>query len=102
MSYRLTYELHVPHGPATGIFQPGFMSYADEKMQKDLLKAMDFHSLGDFKEFLGKTCDIGNVSELEYSLVIENSIKDILSEPARIAKVPYHVDRDVLEAIASN
>ena len=102
MSYRLTYEMHVPHGPATGIFQPGFMSYADVKTQHDLLKAMDFRDLEEFRSFLGKTCDIGNVSELDYSLIIENSIKDILSEPARIAKVPYHVDRDILESIASN
>lgn len=101
LSYRLTYGANVAHGPATGIFQPGFMSYADEKTQKTLLKAMDFVSLQDFKTFLGKTCDIGNISELDYSILVENSIKDILSEPARISKVPYPVNREVLENIVS-
>jgi len=30
LSYRLTYELGMPHGMAIGVFEPGFMKYADE------------------------------------------------------------------------
>lgn len=101
LSYRLTYLKNVPHGPATGIFQPGFMSYADERTVRTLLRAMDFQTLDDLKAFLGKTCDLGNISELDYSIIVENSIKDILSEPARIKKVPYPVNREVLEDIVS-
>ena len=52
LSYRLTFEANVAHGPATGIFQPGFISHADEKTQKELFRAMDFRGLEDFKEFL--------------------------------------------------
>ena len=101
LSYRLTYEAGVAHGPATGIFQPGFIRHADQETQKTLLGAMGFRDLEEFKSFLGKTCDIGNISDLDYSLIIENSIKDILADPARIEKVPYHVDREVLEDIVS-
>ncbi len=101
LSYRLTYQAGIAHGPATGIFQPGFMSYADEKTQKSLLRAMDFRDLNEFREFLGKTCDIKGISDLDYSLIIENSIKDILSEPARMEKVPYPVNREVLENMVS-
>ena len=101
LSYRLTYQAGIAHGPATGIFQPGFMSYADEKTQKALLRAMDFRNLNEFREFLGKTCDIKGISDLDYSLIIENSIKDILSEPARVEKVPYPVNREVLENMVS-
>lgn len=101
LSYRLTYQAGIAHGPATGIFQPGFMSYADEKTQKALLRAMDFCDLNEFREFLGKTCDIKGISDLDYSLIIENSIKDILSEPARMEKVPYPVNREVLENMVS-
>ena len=101
LSYRLTYQAGIAHGPATGIFQPGFMSYADEKTQKALLRAMDFRNLNEFREFLGKTCDIKGISDLDYSLIIENSIKDILSEPARMEKVPYPVNREVLENMVS-
>ena len=101
LSYRLTYHAGIAHGPATGIFQPGFMSYADEKTQKALLRAMDFRDLNEFREFLGKTCDIKGISDLDYSLIIENSIKDILSEPARMEKVPYPVNREVLENMVS-
>lgn len=101
LSYRLTYSGGVAHGPATAIFQPGFVSFADEKTQTALFRAMGFSDIEEFKTFLGKTCDIGNVSELDYSLLIENSIKDILSEPARIEKVPYPVNREVLENIVS-
>lgn len=101
LSYRLTYQAGIAHGPATGIFQPGFMSYADEKTQKALLRAMDFRDLNEFREFLGKTCDIKGISDLDYSLIIENSIKDILSEPARMEKVPYPVNREVLENMVS-
>ncbi len=101
LSYRLTYQAGIAHGPATGIFQPGFMSYADEKTQKSLLRAMDFRDLNEFREFLGKTCDIKGISDLDYSLIIENSIKDILSDPARMEKVPYPVNREVLENMVS-
>lgn len=101
LSYRLTYQAGVAHGPATGIFQPGFIKYADEETQKQLLRAMDFKDLDEFKAFLGKTCDIGNISDLDYSLIVENSIKDILADPARIEKVPYPVNREVLEDIVS-
>ena len=62
---------------------------------------MDFKDLDEFKAFLGKTCDIGNISDLDYSLIVENSIKDILADPARIEKVPYPVNREVLEDIVS-
>ena len=41
LSYRLTYEARLPHGIACGIFQPGFMSFADEKDRRELLRAMD-------------------------------------------------------------
>ena len=101
LSYRLTYEARVPHGIACGIFQPGFMSFADEKDRRDLLRAMDFKDMDAFKSFLGKTCDLSDLTDLEYSLNVENSIKDILSAPARIERVPYPVDREVLEAIVS-
>lgn len=100
LSYRLTYEARVAHGPATGIFQPGFISFADEKTQKELFRAMDFKDMDDFKSFLGKTCDIGNITDVEYSILVENSIKDILAAPERIKKVPYPVNREVLENIA--
>ncbi len=101
LSYRLTYEAGIKHGPATGIFQPGFMRFADEDTQKKLLKAMDFASLDEFKAFLGKTCDIKGLGDMQYSLLVENSIKDILADPKRIEKVPYPVDREVLESIVS-
>ncbi len=101
LSYRLTFSAGVAHGPACGIFQPGFVSYADEKTKKTLLRAMDFTDIDSFKEFLGAACDIGNISEIDYSINIENSIKDILADPARIKKVPYHVDREILERIVS-
>lgn len=101
LSYRLTYQAHIAHGPATGIFQPGFLGHADEKTRDTLLRAMDFSDINDFKRFLGATCDIRGISEIEYGIIVENSIKDILREPARINKVPYHVDREVLESIVS-
>lgn len=101
LSYRLTYQAGIAHGPATGIFQPGFISHADEDSQKKLLKAMDFKDIDDLRDFLGRTCDINGISDLDYSLIVENSIKDILAEPARIKKVPYPVNREILEEIVS-
>ena len=101
LSYRLTYQAGIKHGPATGIFQPGFMKYADEDTQKKLLMAMDFDDLDDFRYFLGNVCDIGRISETDYGIIVENSIKDILRDQARIDKVPYMVNREVLEDIVS-
>lgn len=101
LSYRLTYQAGIAHGPATGIFQPGFVSYADEYTQKKLLRAMDFADMTGFKKFLGLTCDINGINEVDYGIIVENSIKDILKEPARIEKVPYPVNREILENIVS-
>ena len=101
LSYRLTYQAGIAHGPATGIFQPGFVKYADEMTQKKLLRAMDFADLDSFKTFLGKTCDIKGINEIDYGIIVENSIKEILREPARIEKVPYPVNREVLEDIVT-
>ena len=102
LSYRLTYSAGVAHGPATGIFQPGFMKYADSDSQKKILGAMGFEELDDFREFLGQVCDIKGISDVDYALLVENSIKDILHEPSRIEKVPYPVNREVLEDIVSD
>ena len=101
ISYRLTYQAGIAHGPATGIFQPGFMRYADEKTKERLLRAMDFVDLDSFARFLGKSCDIRGISDIDYGIIVENSIKDILKEPARIEKVPYPVNREVLESIVT-
>ena len=101
LSYRLTYQAGIAHGPATGIFQPGFMRYADERTRDRLLRAMDFVDLDSFARVLGKTCDIRGISDIDYGIIVENSIKDILKEPARIEKVPYPVNREVLENIVT-
>ncbi|MCR5213850.1 MAG: iron-containing alcohol dehydrogenase [Eubacterium sp.] len=101
LSYRLTYQAGIKHGPATGIFQPGFMKYADEDTRKKLLTAMDFDTLEDFKYFLGQVCDIGKISENDYGIIVETSIKEILRDQARLDKVPYRVTREVLEDIVS-
>ena len=101
LGYRLTYQAHIAHGPACGIFEPGFMKYASEYDRSKLLRAMDFKDMDDFRHFLGETCDIKGISDTQYSIIVENSIKDILSEPSRIEKVPYEVNREVLEDIVS-
>ena len=62
---------------------------------------MDFKDIDELRDFLGRTCDINGISDLDYSLIVENSIKDILAEPARIKKVPYPVNREILEEIVS-
>ena len=99
LSYRLTYEEHVPHGLAIGVFQSRFVKYADERTQRDLLRAMDFPDIESFEEFIQKTCRL-DIDRIRYQIILENSIKDILAEPARIEKVPYRVDREILERIA--
>ena len=101
LSYRLTYQAGIAHGPATGIFQPGYLKFADDNTQKKLLGAMGFNDIEDFRRFLGFSCDIGGISETDYEIIVENSIKEILADPARIKKVPYTVNREVLESIVS-
>lgn len=101
LSYRLTIQGGVKHGPATGIFQPGFMKYADESVRNKLLRAMDFTDMDEFKAFLGATCELGGIDDLKYSIIVENSIKDILADSARLQKVPFLVNREVLEDIVS-
>ena len=52
MSYNLTYEKHVPHGMAVGIFEPGYLGRANEEDRHLLLEAMGFEDISAFREYI--------------------------------------------------
>ena len=100
LSYRLTYELHVPHGKAIGIFQPGFVRYAGAEYRRKLLDWAGFESFDAFEGFISATVNTDDFPQDMMQSAISRSIEEVLLAPERIAKVPYQVDRSILFSFA--
>lgn len=103
MSYVLTYEKHVPHGIAIGIFQTGYLDQAAENDKQLLLDAMGFEDMSGFREFIRRTC-IGPMfnsymTREEFSDIMQSSAVTFLNNPARMEKIPYPMDEKVMQKI---
>lgn len=105
LSYYLTYEKHVPHGMAIGIYLPAFLREADEEDQKALLDAGGFEDIEDFDRFISRNCIkplLGEYASLqELRTINEKSVGSVLSDEARLARVPFEVNEMVIGRIAA-
>lgn len=103
MSYELTYLKHVPHGMAIGIFQPGYMEAAEYEDQKVLLDAMGFDNLAVFKDYIHKCCVEPMfekyLTKEEYFQIIKSVSENFIANKARVEKIPYYFDADILSKI---
>ena len=105
LSYYLTYEKHVPHGMAIGIYLPAFLKEARQEEQDALLSAGDFKNFEDFSGFINRNCAIPMLNEYtgldELRKINSKSVKYVLSDEARLARVPFEVNAQVIERIAA-
>jgi len=103
MSYLLTYEKHVPHGMAIGIFEPGYLKHAGGQDREVLLEAMGFDSFDEFRAFIGRVC-IGHMFEgylsvEEFKETAYRSAEGFILERSRMDKIPYKMDLEILHRI---
>lgn len=99
LSYRITYSFKVHHGRAIGLFQPGFLKAADKVKRENVLSWSGFRDIDEFEAFIRATVKPDELNMDAMRDTICMSVQDILHAPERIAKVPFPVDREVLERI---
>ena len=96
LSYPITYELKMPHGKAVGIFLAGFVrQYENETEVKEALSYLGFGNIIEFASYMQKL--LGNV-EVEERL-LETSISNLLSDPAKLKNYPYDITEKELRRI---
>ena len=95
LSYMLTYEAGIPHGPAVGRFLAGFLEYADSIRKKEILDAAGFESTKSLGEFINRLAPADADTEL-----VERAVKGLLSNEAKLKTCPYHIDEEKLSKIA--
>lgn len=97
LSYKITYELGVPHGKAVGMFLGGYLRlYKGKEDVKDVLDILGFESADEFGSYLCKL--LGEV-ELPEGMMEANA-DEIMANAAKLKNYPYEITRE--EIIAMN
>jgi len=95
LSYPVTYELHVPHGKAVGIFLPGFLrNYEDQAGVKDVLSLLGFNQIDAFENYINTV--LGHVAIPED--LWEKDVETLLNTPAKLANYPFVMTADILRS----
>ena len=100
LSYRQTFEFGIAHGKAIGHFQPGYLKYAVKEDRDILIKTAGFKDFDEFEEFIGLKCSFDEAPSDKILEIKLKSVDEIMADEARINKIPYKVDRDIMLDIA--
>lgn len=95
LSYALTYNTGMPHGKACGYFMPGYLREADKDMASEVLRMAGFTDTDDLERHYEITCGRDTVD----TAVLEMSVQDLLSNPAKLSQAPFKVDETVLRRV---
>ncbi len=94
LSYMLTYEAGIPHGPAVGAFQANYLRYSPAAMQDKLLAAAGFTSTDELGELIKALAPISADRDL-----LERSAQSVLAKPDKLALCPYELDEGLISEI---
>lgn len=94
LSYMLTYEAGIPHGPAVGLFLAKYMKYADTNRQKALLSAAGFRDINELGQFISDIAPVSVSREL-----LERSAVCVLANKAKLDICPYKMTEDIMADI---
>ena len=95
LSYALTYNTGMPHGKACGFFMPGYLREAEKDMAAEVLQMAGFQDTEDLERYYEATCGRDAVD----TAVLEMSVQDMLSNPAKLLQPPFKVDEPMLRRI---
>lgn len=105
LSYFITYENHIPHGAACGLFLPGYMqflkkheenqtipasSFMDGNETKRILDLLGLHNLQDFRMLLFQLL---SKTEIDEDLLIRD-FDALINNHAKLKNCPYPVNAD--------
>lgn len=88
MSYKITYEMKIPHGKAVGIFLAAYLGGADAEDKQEILNKLGMSSCEELQQFIIDA--VGSVV-LEEGFVREASA-EMMANAAKLANCPYPVD----------
>lgn len=95
LSYPITYELHVPHGKAVGMFLPAFLrNYVDKDGVNIVLQMLGFEQLEAFEQYMSSLLGPVVIPEALW----ERDVESLLNTPAKLANYPFEMTADVLKS----
>ncbi|MBR3634714.1 MAG: iron-containing alcohol dehydrogenase [Lachnospiraceae bacterium] len=95
LSYMLTYESGIPHGPACGMFLARYLELADDKIKNDILTAAGFESCEEMGSFIERLAPVAVDKE-----ILRRSAMSVLSNTGKLKNCPYQVDEKTMDFIA--
>ena len=96
LSYRLTYDAHVPHGQACGYYLADYVREADPADAARVLQLAGFADADAMQEYYALTCGVPQVSKD----VLEQSLREVATNPAKCALPPFAVDEALLRRMS--
>lgn len=96
LSYRITYELGIPHGKAVGMFIGGYLRQAPRAYREFLLELSGFESAEEYDDFFRSVCGTADIP----AHVLELTVKDLLANTAKLKSASYSIDEQTLWNIA--
>lgn len=97
LSYKITYEMGIPHGKAVGVHLGGYMEcYKDKRDIEQVLEFLGFQEMAELRTFLSIL--LGKI-ELEPELRREN-VKDVMKNKAKLKNYPFPITEEELYKIS--
>jgi alcohol dehydrogenase class IV len=95
LSYALTYDLHIPHGAAVGLFEAGYLEQVEEGLREKALGLAGFSGPDEWREYYHIVCGELAIPAEE----LEHTVEMVAANPAKLATAPFACDEAVLRKI---
>lgn len=91
MSYPVTYERHIPHGRAVGMFLGGFVaSYGDQAEATEAVRLLGFETTAAFHAYLNELLGYVDVPEQ----LLHRGAQMLLKDPAKLKNYPFRLTEE--------
>lgn len=98
LSYPVTYEMHVPHGKAVGMFLGGYVEqYEGKEDVEKVLEMLGFSSASDLRTYLRELLGVVEVAQE----LLEADAEGILANPGKLKNYPFSVTKEQLLGMAN-
>ena len=98
LSYTLTYDAHIPHGQAVGIFLKGYLLEADEKEVELVLRYAGFENIEDLDKFYVACCPSLSLDED----ILCKAADVLAANEAKLKNAPFTVNQNTLRRIVES
>lgn len=95
MSYTLTLDRHIPHGPSAAYFIPGYL-HAAGKLADPVWDQIKIHDAWDLKEYFMRLYHFEKIDKETVAAAVES----VSGNEAKLATAPFNVDPALLNEIA--